>query len=61
MTTWMNVTEYVCGVTMMMIIVDMLSVCSPVHTIWCDSVGFNNRLLFPCSSEAFCSGQLRMV
>ena len=21
---------------------DILSVCSPVHTVWCDSVGFND-------------------
>ena len=35
--------------------VDMLLVCSPVHTIWCDSVSFDDKLLFPCSLKAFSS------
>ena len=34
---------------------NVLSVCGSVHTIWCDSVGFNDKLLFLCSSEAFSS------
>ena len=27
--------------------VDMLSVCNSVHTVWCDSVGFNDTLFPP--------------
>ena len=38
---------------------DVLSVCSLVHTIWCDNVGFNDKLLFPCLSRA--SRRLRML
>ena len=52
--------NYVYEVTIMMIkmiiiIIIMLLVCGPVHTVWCDSVGFNDKLLFPCSSKAFSS------
>ena len=34
---------------------DVLSVCGSVHTVWCDSVGFSDKLLSPCSSKAFSS------
>ena len=33
----------------------VLSVRGSVHTVWFDSIGFNNKLLFPCSSKAFSS------
>ena len=28
---------------------------TPVHTVWCDNVGFNDKLLLKCSSKAFSS------
>ena len=34
---------------------DVLSVCGLVHTVWCDSVGFNDTLSFPYWSKAFSS------
>ena len=35
--------------------VDTLLVCSPVHTAYCDSVGFNDKLLYPCLLQALSS------
>ena len=42
-----SVTNCVYGVTIMMMINndDVSLVCSPAHTVWCDSVGFNDKLL----------------
>ena len=34
---------------------DVLSVGGSVHTVWRENLGFNDKLLFPCSMKAFSS------